>query len=69
MVTPEMIARINELGRKQKTGQLTPEECTEQATLRRLYIDTIKDQVKIHFDGQKEHTHCQDSTCGCHHKQ
>jgi len=66
MITPEKIARINELGRKQKAGQLTEDERTEQAVLRRLYIDTIKNQVKVHFDAQKEHTNSQSCSCGCH---
>jgi len=68
MITPEMIARINELGRKQKSEQLTEEERTEQAALRRLYIDTIKNQVKVHFDAQKEHTPSDNCSCGCHDK-
>lgn len=68
IITPEMIARINELGRKQKAGQLTEEERTEQATLRRLYIDNIKNQVKVHLDSQKEHTDSHNCSCGCHHK-
>lgn len=68
MMTPEMIARINELGRKQKAGQLTVEESTEQATLRRLYVDTIKSQVKVHFDAHapKKHTPTHNCDCGCH---
>ena len=68
MMTPEMIARINELGRQQKAGLLTEEERIEQATLRRLYIDTIKNQVKVHFDAQQEHTNSQNCSCGCHDK-
>ncbi len=71
MITPEMIARINELARKQKEGQLSAEEITEQAKLRRLYIDNIKNQVKVHLDSQKEHQNSHDCSCGCqdkHHK-
>lgn len=68
MVTPEIIARINELGRKQKDGGLTEEERNEQAKLRRLYIDNIKNQVKVHFDSQKEHHHTDHCSCGCHDK-
>lgn len=66
MITPEIISRINELGRKQKAGQLTEEERTEQAKLRRLYIDNIKNQVKVHLDSQKEHLHSHNCSCGCH---
>lgn len=68
MITPEMISRINELGRKQKAGHLTQEESAEQAVLRRLYIDTIKNQVKVHFDTYKNPTHSQSCSCGCHNK-
>ena len=67
-ITPEMIARINELGRKQKAGELNEAERTEQAELRRLYIDNIKGQVKIHLDAEQEHRDSHDCTCGCHHK-
>jgi uncharacterized protein YnzC (UPF0291/DUF896 family) len=68
MITPEIISMINELARKQKEGSLTEEEKAEQATLRRLYIDNIKNQVKVHLDAQKEATHSNDCSCGCHHK-
>jgi len=68
MITPEMITRINELGRKQKARNLTQEENAEQALLRRLYIDTIKNQVKVHFDTYKKDTHSQSCSCGCHNK-
>ena len=68
MITPEIIARINELARKQKAGELTGEEGAEQANLRRLYIDNIKNQVKVHLDAQKEHEHTHNCGCGCHEK-
>ncbi len=50
MITPEIIARINALAKKQRECGLTPEECSEQAKLRRIYIDNIKSQLKIHLD-------------------
>ncbi|SDF59566.1 DUF896 domain-containing protein [Sporolituus thermophilus] len=69
MITPEMIARINELARKQRSCGLSEQEKTEQATLRRQYIDHIKAQVKEQLDRLKTqqcgHTH--DCHCGCHH--
>lgn len=68
MITPEDISRINELGRKQKAGTLTEEERTEQAKLRRLYIDTIKGHVKTHFDTQQPTNHSPGCSCGCEHK-
>jgi uncharacterized protein YnzC (UPF0291/DUF896 family) len=68
MITPELIARINELARKQKSEGLTTLEKEEQAVLRRIYIDNIKSQVKAQLDGAVEHNHSGDCSCGCHHK-
>lgn len=39
--------RINELARKKEIEGLTEEELAEQARLYRLYIDEMKEQVKI----------------------
>ncbi|MBQ4154005.1 MAG: DUF896 domain-containing protein [Clostridia bacterium] len=41
-MTEEKIKRINELARKQKAEGLTEEEKTEQAALRREYIEAYK---------------------------
>lgn len=49
----EVIARINELARKAKTGPLTPEELAERDKLRRIYIDS----VKANLVGQLENTY------------
>lgn len=76
MITAEMIARINELAKKQREAALTDEERTEQALLRRQYIDHIKGQVKAQLDaslpskeGQHhEHQHDHHCGCGCHGK-
>lgn len=38
----EVIARINALAKKAKEGPLTPEELEERATLRKIYIDSVK---------------------------
>lgn len=46
MVTKEQIERINALARKQREVGLTEEEKTEQATLRRLYIDSFKESLE-----------------------
>jgi uncharacterized protein YnzC (UPF0291/DUF896 family) len=66
MITSEMIARINELARKQRENILTAEERAEQATLRKKYIDNIKAQVKSHLETIKP-VHAEDCDCGCHH--
>ena len=60
------IARINELARKQRETGLSEEEKAEQATLRRLYIDNIKNQVRQQLDATKQHAHHTDCGCGCH---
>lgn len=64
MITPEVIARINELARRQRAGVLTEAEKDEQARLRRLYIDNIKNQVKTALDGAVQNHHPADCTCG-----
>lgn len=64
MITPETIARINELARKQRQGLLSETEKKEQSILRRQYIDHIKAQVKAQLDTIE--THAADCSCGCH---
>lgn len=44
------IARINELARKAKTEGLTEEEKTEQAKLRRAYIDSVVGNLRAQLD-------------------
>lgn len=56
MVTKEQINRINELAHKAKSTGLTEEEKTEQAKLRRLYIDSFKESLV----GQLENTYIVD---------
>ena len=41
----EVIARINELAAIKKTRELTPEELTERDKLRRIYIDSVKQNL------------------------
>ena len=48
----EVIARINELAKKNKEVGLTAEEIAERDKLRRLYIDS----VKANLVGQLENT-------------
>lgn len=50
-MTKEKIARINELAKKSRTEQgLTEEEKTEQATLRKEYIDEMKQSLRSQLD-------------------
>lgn len=41
----EVIARINELAAIAKTRELTGEELTERDKLRRIYIDSVKQNL------------------------
>lgn len=66
MITPAVIARINELAKKSRENGLTDSERTEQADLRRRYIDHIKDQVKAQLDCVKVVDHDDHCQCGCH---
>ena len=72
MISNDQIARINELYRKQKAEGLTEQEKTEQAHLRRLYIDAVKNNLRGQLgnieiidkpdDGHQHHHGC---SCGC----
>ena len=41
----DTIARINELAKKAKSEGLTPEELAERDKLRRIYIDSVKQNL------------------------
>lgn len=45
MITPELLARINELARKKRTIGLTEEELAEQKELYKIYLAAIRGQV------------------------
>ena len=46
-----VIARINELARKAKSGEtLTAEELAERDKLRRIYIDSVVGNLKVQMD-------------------
>ncbi|QDR81104.1 DUF896 domain-containing protein [Sporomusa termitida] len=66
MITPAVIARINELAKKSRAPGLTDSERAEQAELRRRYIDHIKVQVKTQLDSVKVADHDDHCQCGCH---
>ena len=46
----EVIARINELARKNKAEGLTDEELVERDKLRRIYIDNVTGNLKGHLE-------------------
>ena len=46
----EVIARINELAKKNKTEGLTEEELVERDKLRRIYIDSVKANLVGHLE-------------------
>jgi uncharacterized protein YnzC (UPF0291/DUF896 family) len=46
----EVIARINELAKKNKTEGLTEEELAERDKLRRIYIDSVKSNLVGHLE-------------------
>lgn len=67
MITPELIARINELSQKQRLGDLNEAEKQEQALLRRQYIDAIKAQVRQQIGPNPSPPATAGScSCGCH---
>lgn len=68
MITAECIARINELAKKSRETGLTEDERSEQADLRRRYVDHIKSQVKVQLDSIKIVDHDDNCNCGCHSK-
>lgn len=71
MVTKEQIQRINELAKKQKTTGLSNEEKAEQEYLRKLYIESVRENLKSQLDNIKvvskeEYEKLKkDEGCGC----
>lgn len=45
MITPELLARINELARKKRSVGLSAEEAVEQKRLYEIYLLSIRGQV------------------------
>ena len=50
MITPELIARINELSRKQRSVGLDDAEKKEQKELREIYLEGIRGQMRQMLD-------------------
>lgn len=67
MITKELIDRINVLSQKQRQDGLNEEEKSEQALLRRQYLDCVKEQVRGQLAvAQIPEKHGVACTCGCH---
>ena len=52
LITPELLARINELARKKRTVGLTEEELAEQKGLYKIYLAAIRGQDYKHVRGK-----------------
>lgn len=50
MITPELISRINELARKQRSLELTPEEKAEQQALRQTYLAAVRRELELQLE-------------------
>lgn len=50
MPDSKVIERLNELYHKSKQGGLSPEELAERDRLRRVYLDSIKEQFEKTLD-------------------
>ena len=50
MITPEKIARINELARKAKSTGLTDEEKIEQKALRAEYVQAFRKNLEAQLE-------------------
>ncbi len=46
----DTIKRINELARKAKTEGLTPEEINERDALRKIYIESVRQNLTAQLD-------------------
>lgn len=46
----KVIERLNELYHKSQQGPLSMEELAERDRLRRIYLDSIKEQLKMSLD-------------------
>lgn len=65
-----VIARLNELYHHAQQGELTGAELEERERLRRVYLNTIRQQVEATLAGTKPGPdgHVHSPGCGCEHK-
>ena len=50
MKMEDVIKRINELAKKAKVDALTPEELRERDELRRIYISSVRENLRAQLD-------------------
>lgn len=69
MITKELVERINELAHKKKNEGLTFAEQAEQKRLYKIYLASIREQVKTQLDNVEiiPEDHVCDDTCHHHH--
>ena len=67
MITKELIDRINELSRKQRSVGLDDNEKVEQSKLREIYLQGIRGQVIDGLESIKSDQKKHDSGCACGH--
>ncbi|MBD3948795.1 DUF896 family protein [Tuanshanicoccus lijuaniae] len=53
MLEQQKISRLNELARKKKAEGLTEDELSEQAELRKEYIENLRSGFRNHIEGLK----------------
>ncbi|MCH1723529.1 DUF896 domain-containing protein [Lactococcus formosensis] len=52
-ITNEQVERINELARKHKAEGLTEAEAAERAELRRIYLDSVRENLRGQVEAVK----------------
>jgi len=67
MITKDLINRINELSRKQRSVGLNDDEKEEQAKIREIYLQGIRGQVINGLESMKADQEKHDSGCSCGH--
>ncbi len=53
-MTPELLARMDELARKERAGGLTQEEFDEQKELQKIYLAAAREKAANRFSARKK---------------
>ena len=53
-MTPELLARMDELARKERAGGLTEEELAEQKELQKIYLADMREKAANRFSARKK---------------